>query len=131
MAVRATKKNTAATGAASLSVASTARKTVSPRKRSTPTKPKQSEAGFLTTIRAMAKGFGWATYHTHDSRRSEAGFPDLVMTRRPRVIFAELKKDGKKPTAAQQAWLTELKACGQESYCWTPADLEEIVRVLR
>lgn len=107
------------------------RKIRSPRRRAAPTTPKQTEAAFLNAVRTLAKVMGFRTYHTHDSRRSEAGFPDLVLVKRPRVIFAELKRDGKKPTAIQQTWLDELAACGQEAYCWTPADFETIVGVLK
>jgi hypothetical protein len=111
--------------------ASSKPKTASPRKRAASTIPKQTEAGFLAAVRALAKLKGYRTYHTHDSRRSEAGFPDLVLVKRPRVIFAELKRDGKKPTAIQQTWLDDLTACGQEAYFWTPAQFEEITRILR
>lgn len=34
---------------------------------------------------------GWLVYHTHDSRRSAEGFPDLVMLRLSRMVVAELK----------------------------------------
>ena len=41
----------------------------------------------LVVLEARARG--WRVYHTHDSRRSAAGFPDLVLVRPPRVVFAE------------------------------------------
>lgn len=50
----------------------------------------------------------WLVYHTHDSRRSEAGFPDLVMVRGGRCVVAELKREGKAPTQAQREWLEAL-----------------------
>ena len=95
------------------------------------TPPRQTEKQFMAQVIELAKLRGWAHYHTHDSRRSEEGFPDLVLTRRPRVIFAELKSDRGKLTPAQRAWLDELRACGQEAYVFRPRDWKTIERVLR
>lgn len=39
----------------------------------------------------LATALGWTTYHTHDSRRSQPGFPDLVLARPPQLMFRELK----------------------------------------
>jgi len=93
--------------------------------------PKLTEASFLAQVRKAAKVLGWATYHTHNSQKSEAGFPDLVLTRRPRVIFAELKADRGKLTDAQRAWLDELRACGQEAYVWRPKHWSAVEKLLR
>lgn len=59
----------------------------------------------------LAGTLGWLGYHTHRSDRSPAGFPDLVLVRRGRLIFAELKRQDRKakPTPAQDAWLDELE----------------------
>ena len=84
------------------------------------TPPRLTEKRFQQQVLELARLCGWAAYHTHDSRRSSAGFPDLVLTRRPRVIFAELKSDRGAPSPAQRAWIDELRACGQEAYIWRP-----------
>jgi hypothetical protein len=63
--------------------------------------------------------------------RNPAGWPDLVLVRRPRVIFVELKSDRGKLTPDQMALLTELRECGQEVYVWRPEDWERIERTLR
>lgn len=55
--------------------------------------PAESEAAFQQKVEQLAGHCGWRIYHTHDSRRSAAGFPDLVMVRDVRLIFAELKSD--------------------------------------
>ena len=47
-----------------------------------------SEKAFMDTILQAADLYGWWTYHTHDSRRSTAGFPDLVLVKPPRVAGA-------------------------------------------
>jgi hypothetical protein len=39
----------------------------------------------------LAKRLGYLVYHTFDSRRSNPGWPDLVLCKPPRLIFAELK----------------------------------------
>lgn len=95
------------------------------------TPSRQTEKQFMAQVIELAKLRGWAHYHTHDSRRSEEGFPDLVLTRRPRVIFAELKADRGKVTAAQRAWMDELRACGQEVYLWRPRYWPAIEKLLR
>jgi hypothetical protein len=79
----------------------------------------------------------WKVYHTLDSRGSAAGFPDLVLVRAPRLIFAELKTDRAKSVAtpAQVAWLTELAECMPgnphlEVCVWRPADWSDVRRIL-
>lgn len=63
--------------------------------------------------------------------RNESGFPDLVLVRRPRVIFAELKAERGRLLDAQRDWLAALRDCSVESYLWRPSDWPEIERVLR
>lgn len=93
--------------------------------------PPQPEKQFMAQVIKAARLLGWAHYHTHDSRRSSEGFPDLVLTRRPRVIFAELKADRGTLTDAQRAWIDELRACGQEAYIWRPKHWPNIEKLLR
>jgi len=79
----------------------------------------------------LAKRCGWRVYHTHDSRRSEFGFPDLAMVRHGRLIFAELKRELGKPTPEQSRWLEALSMVpGTEVYIWRPQDWQEIEGVL-
>jgi len=67
-----------------------------------------AEAGLLDHIRALARRLGWCCYHTHDSRKSEPGFPDLVLTNGRRVLFLECKTSTGKVTEAQAQWLALL-----------------------
>lgn len=67
-----------------------------------------SEREFLQQLRDLARVFGWLCYHRHDSRRSEPGFPDLLLVRPPSVIFAELKTNVGRLTPAQRTWLEAL-----------------------
>jgi hypothetical protein len=87
----------------------------------------EPERELLANVLQIAKLGRWRVYHTFDSRRSVAGFPDLVLCRPPRVLFVELKREGGRLTAEQDAWLRALAACpGVEVALWTPAMLEEI-----
>lgn len=70
----------------------------------------------------LMKLTGWLHYHTFDSRRSAAGFPDIVAVslQQRRVIFVELKTEGGSITTDQKVWLEWLEAAGQEAYVWRP-----------
>lgn len=94
--------------------------------------PQISEAQFFEQVRHWATQQGWLIYHTYDSRRSYAGFPDTVFVRPPRVIFAELKREDGRMTREQWTWYDQLKACGAEVYIWRPSDLEtSVIDLLR
>jgi hypothetical protein len=93
--------------------------------------PLVTERRWQAQVLQLASAFGWKGYHTWNSQHSAAGFPDLVLVRRPRVVFAELKTNRGLVSDAQQAWLDELAACGLEAYVWRPGDLEHVVRTLR
>lgn len=70
-----------------------------------------TEAAFQVRIVRLATDHGWRVYHTHDSRRSEPGFPDLVLVRPPRVLFVELKVGRRQLTPDQQRWMRLLEGC--------------------
>lgn len=89
-----------------------------------------TEAELFEAIRDAAKVGKWALYHTRDSRRSQAGFPDLVLVRGERVIFAELKTETGRLTIDQRDWIDALEAAGQDVRIWRPADLESVLREL-
>ncbi len=90
------------------------------------------EEDFLQQVRAYARLMGFWTYHTRMSRRSDPGWPDLVLCRPPRLLFVELKREGKGATPQQAAWLERLGAVPcVETALWTPADWPEIEDVLR
>ena len=108
-----------------------------------------TEDALLATVKAMAKQLGWLVYHTHDSRRSDAGLPDIIAVRKGVLIFAELKREGQKPTPAQNEWIGALATVQAEAehwvsdvpkpfvdrpvrvYVWRPSDLADIERILR
>lgn len=90
-------------------------------------------------VPGIALALGWRGYHTHRSQHSPAGFPDLVLVRRGRLVFAELKRQAAshRPTPEQEAWLEDLTEVGDRGrllgasatnglvdvYLWRPLDL--------
>ena len=69
----------------------------------------------------LAKALGWMVYHTYDSRRSEPGFPDLVLVRNDEVWFVELKSEKGRLTPEQDQWLSRLEnARTVETALWRP-----------
>jgi hypothetical protein len=90
-----------------------------------------TEKDFQRQVLDLAAIYRWASWHPFLSKWSARGFPDLVLVRPPRVVFAELKRHRARTTEAQREWLDLLEACpGVETYLWYPADFDEIVRVL-
>lgn len=69
------------------------------------------------------------TYHTYDSRRSTAGFPDLTIVGRS-TVFAELKSEKGKVSAAQHEWIVALNNSGVEAHVWRPSDMPTVRAVL-
>ena len=74
---------------------------------------------------AMTKQ-GWRTAVQGDG----AGFPDLVLVRGNRLLFAELKSVKGKVSPDQKTWLQGLREACSEVYLWRPSDYDEIERVL-
>ena len=63
----------------------------------------------------------WRTYHTYDSRRSAAGFPDLVCVR-DEILYIELKSEIGKLSPYQQVWRDAIETAGGQYELWRPAD---------
>jgi hypothetical protein len=88
-----------------------------------------TEREWQREVVAIAKQCGWRHYHTHDSRRSEPGWPDLALVRE-RLVLAELKTDTGRISAHQERWLSLLSQAGVETYVWRPGDREHVIRTL-
>jgi hypothetical protein len=91
----------------------------------------------------LAKLLGWHVMHQRPGRtasgwrttiQGHVGFPDLVLLRPPRLIFAELKTARGRVDFGQATWLNGLDAVPHvEQFVWRPADwqlgqIEEILR---
>ena len=110
-----------------------------------------SEKELLAMVVELAERCGWRKAHfrpamtQHGWRtavQGDAGFPDLVMVRPPRLIFAEVKSEKGKVADEQHGWLIALRGCFArprleyrhpipEVYLWRPSDFEEIVSILQ
>jgi len=89
------------------------------------------ERAWQAQIVELAGYYGWLAYHTFDSRRSEPGWPDLVLVRPPELLAVELKTDSGRLTVAQRRWLEALAACGIETHTWRPREFETVHGRLR
>lgn len=130
-----------------------------------------SERDFQRQITDLAEILGWKWAHFRPAQTSKgwrtpvagplgAGWPDLVLARGRRLIFAELKRDGANPTETQRSVLATLaklspdedscdcglvkgvdtyhrndcaytRTTGVEVYVWRPASFDNITTVLR
>lgn len=96
-----------------------------------PPDPHISEAAFQALVIDLMHQHGWWVHHETDSRKTSAGFPDLVATRPPRLLIAELKvKDGAQ-SEPQRWWGIDLRRCpGVEYRLWRPEDWLDILLTL-
>jgi len=79
-----------------------------------------SERQLLEAVLAMCARLGLAAYHTHDSRRSRPGFPDLVIVGGG-VLWRELKTDTGVLRPEQREWGSVLQQAGQDWAIWRPS----------
>jgi hypothetical protein len=94
-----------------------------------------TEAQWQAQIIQAAESCGWKHYHTHDSRRSTAGFPDLVMVRGDRMLVIECKKqDDKTPPrrmAEQQEWIDAIDGVTEvTAFVARPSDWDRVTEAL-
>lgn len=100
-----------------------------------------TEDDFKDNVIKAAHLMRWRVHHgragqTKDGRwvtpiQGDSGFPDLVLAREKRVIFAELKSDTGRVRPEQQAWLDVLHTTKAEVYVWRPDDWDVITELLR
>ena len=75
---------------------------------------KVKEATLQRQVLNLARLTGWRSAHFRPAQNQRgkwrtavsgdgAGFPDLVLAREDRLLFVELKQDGRYPTATQRA----------------------------
>lgn len=104
----------------------------------------RTEDEFQQRIIDAARAHDWDAYHTRNSRRSAAGFPDLVLAWAPSpespndnpgapgcCLFRELKIPPNVCTADQDHWLALLRATGQNADVWIPTDAQHIALVIQ
>jgi hypothetical protein len=107
---------------------------------------KITEDEFQTQVISLAHMLGWKIAHFRGVRTQRKdgsvfyqtpvqadgkGFPDLVMVKGKRVIYAELKSMTGKLSQEQKEWLDLLVTDKKrEVYCWRPNELEQIQEIL-
>ena len=103
----------------------------------------QTEADFQKQVIQFARMHRWRVAHFRTSMNARgryltavaadgAGFPDLVLVRLSRIIFAELKSEKGRTSPEQKAWLEDLERPGKvEVYLWKPSDWGKIVELIR
>lgn len=89
-----------------------------------------TEREFQQTVVDMARLLGWKVYHTHDSRRSEPGFPDLCLVR-DRIVWLELKTESGRVSPEQASWIAALNAAGGTALVVRPSDLSRVEAALK
>jgi len=97
-----------------------------------------TEAQFTTAVIQLAKYRGWSVTHFRPAKtergwrtalQGDAGFPDLVLSRRGRTIIAELKTETGRLTDGQRRWADQI---GPALYrLWRPSDMPIIGQELR
>ncbi|MFG1776639.1 VRR-NUC domain-containing protein [Micromonospora sp. NPDC049048] len=80
-----------------------------------------TEAELMSLVRDLATRIGLRCYHTHDSRRSDAGWPDLAIVGR-RLLLRELKTETGRVRPEQQEWIDDLGRAGADVDVWRPSD---------
>lgn len=94
--------------------------------------PLPLEKDFQAVVVELAELYGWLVYHTHDSRGSQKGFPDLVLLRGTRLLFVELKRSlYEKLEPDQERWKDALGRASQVCFLWAPEQWDEIQTILR
>lgn len=120
--------------------------------------PTISETAFKDLIIEFARLRGWLIHHDRPAQnhkgkwashiQGDPGFPDLVLARRGRVIFAELKTEKGNLGEHQERWMDELtepvwdEACADHNHScphvesllvrvWRPSDWDVVQEVLR
>lgn len=94
----------------------------------------RTERDWQNFVIARALNNGWTYYHAPDNKPDRngriqnivKGFPDLVLVKDGRLVFAELKKELGRVTPEQTEWLAQLAATGAETYIWRPSQWREV-----
>lgn len=96
-----------------------------------------SEREWQNQVHRLALAKGWKYYHAPDNKpvngriqKVVAGFPDCVLVKGKRLIFAELKRENGKVSSEQTDWLVALAATGAECYVWRPSQAREVLEIL-
>lgn len=105
----------------------------------------QSEKEFQNAVVDYAHLNGWLVHHARAAQvregkwvtpiQGDAGFPDLVMARYGKIVFAELKSKKGRLSQAQKEWRDIIDTAVDQDrlfwFEWRPSDWDEIEQTLR
>jgi hypothetical protein len=91
--------------------------------------PYVSEAGFQRVVVDLAELCGWLCWHDEDSRKNDAGLPDLILVRE-RLLWWEVKTQRGKLRPVQQVFGRRLLRSGQDWRVIRPSDWDYVVATL-
>ena len=100
-----------------------------------------TERDWQRQVTDAAELFGWSWAHFRPAQTSKgwrtpvsgplgAGFPDLILARADRLLFAELKAEGARLRPEQVGVLDVLRQAA-ECHVWRPSDLPHVLEILR
>ena len=105
---------------------------------------KLTEEEFQRMVIEVAHAYKWVVAHFRKARTLRGwvtpvqadgkGWPDLVLVKQSRIIFAELKSEKGKLTPEQQVWIDLLSNVGDKDvqvYIWRPSQWEQLVEILK
>ena len=100
----------------------------------------QTEAEFQRTVTDLAESLGWDWMHVGRVGKYAPngakgtlgkGWPDLLLVRGKRIIFAELKAQRADPLPEHQKRVLNVLLQAVECYVWRPSDLPMILEELQ
>lgn len=71
--------------------------------------PRISESAMQAAIKQAALANGWLYHHAADSRRSDAGLPDVIAVRGEVLAVMELKRQNGRLRPEQRQWIEALE----------------------
>ena len=83
-----------------------------------------SEAELQRLVAELCARLGLHHYHTHDSRRSEPGFPDSVIIGSA-ILYRELKSRDGVLKPEQRRWGSRIIRAAGDWCVWRPRDWED------
>lgn len=96
----------------------------------TPTRPEPAIAtasaalpDLQQQVEQLATDHGWQIHHARGVRRSQTGFPGLVLVRGGRSLWRVLTTSAADLTSEQHDWLYALTKTNADAAVWRPADL--------
>lgn len=99
----------------------------------------QNETAWMKVVTTAAAQAGWQWLHIGRVGKHRAngakgtlgkGWPDLVLVRPGRLVFAELKMDGEWLKAEQAEVMEHLVNASAEYHVWRPSDFAQMMHVL-